>query len=243
MTQLTAADGHVSTRTRCTQPAPPASVVIVQEIFGVNPHIRSVVDRYASFGYRAIAPALFDRVERGVELDYTAEGVEQGRRWPCRSSGSRRLADIAAAVAHRRGHRAGCGDRVLLRRQPRLAGRRRAARRRCGRVLRRADPRVGRSCAEGADDAALRRARSRDPARPRRRDRRQPIRRCRCTCTTAPNTGSAATLGPRSTRSSAASRSVGRLEFLVASRRSTPDRPVRATTRRPRESTALPRPR
>ena len=55
--------GHGRTRARFR-----GGLVVIQEIFGVNPHIRSVVDRYASFGYRAIAPALFDRVERNVEL-------------------------------------------------------------------------------------------------------------------------------------------------------------------------------
>jgi len=44
--------------------------VVVQEIFGVNSHIRGAADSYAADGYRAVAPALFDRAERGVELDY-----------------------------------------------------------------------------------------------------------------------------------------------------------------------------
>ncbi len=53
-------------------------IVVVQEIFGVNDHIRSVADGYAAEGYLAIAPALFDRVEPGVELGYDAEGLEKG---------------------------------------------------------------------------------------------------------------------------------------------------------------------
>jgi carboxymethylenebutenolidase len=55
-----------------------AGVVVIQEIFGVNDHIRAVADRYAAHGYRAIAPALFDRVERGVELGYDDEGIAKG---------------------------------------------------------------------------------------------------------------------------------------------------------------------
>jgi carboxymethylenebutenolidase len=61
MTRLTSSDGHELDAYEVHPDGASASVVIVQEIFGVNAHIRSVVDRYASFGYRAIAPALFDR--------------------------------------------------------------------------------------------------------------------------------------------------------------------------------------
>ena len=50
--------------------APKGGVVVIQEIFGVNPHIRSVVDGYADMGYAAIAPKIFDRVEKNVELGY-----------------------------------------------------------------------------------------------------------------------------------------------------------------------------
>ncbi len=58
---------------------PRGGIVVVQEIFGVNAHIRSVVDRFAALGYTAIAPALFDPVEAGVELGYDAAGVARGR--------------------------------------------------------------------------------------------------------------------------------------------------------------------
>jgi carboxymethylenebutenolidase len=54
-------------------------VVVVQEIFGVNAHIREVCDRFAADGYEAIAPALFDRVRPGVELGYAEPGIEEGR--------------------------------------------------------------------------------------------------------------------------------------------------------------------
>jgi carboxymethylenebutenolidase len=54
-------------------------VVVVQEIFGVNSHIRSVADRYAAAGYLAIAPAIFDRERPGIELGYTPEDIETGR--------------------------------------------------------------------------------------------------------------------------------------------------------------------
>jgi carboxymethylenebutenolidase len=72
MITLKASDGHelgayVATPTGI----PKGAVVVVQEIFGVNPHIKSVVDDYASLGYYAIAPALFDRFKRDIELKYS----------------------------------------------------------------------------------------------------------------------------------------------------------------------------
>jgi carboxymethylenebutenolidase len=60
--------------------APRGALVVVQEIFGANAHMRSVVDGYAAAGYVALAPAFFDPVERGVELGYDEAGVAKGRR-------------------------------------------------------------------------------------------------------------------------------------------------------------------
>lgn len=54
-------------------------VVVIQEIFGVNSHIRSVADEFAKHGFHAVAPALFDPVRHGCELGYDADGVAQGR--------------------------------------------------------------------------------------------------------------------------------------------------------------------
>ena len=58
---------------------PRGGVVVIQEIFGVNAHIRSVAERFANHGYAAIAPALFDPVERDVELGYDSDGIARGR--------------------------------------------------------------------------------------------------------------------------------------------------------------------
>jgi carboxymethylenebutenolidase len=55
------------------------AVLVIQEIFGVNAHIRSVADRLADAGFVALAPALFDPVEHGIELDYSDAGVQRGR--------------------------------------------------------------------------------------------------------------------------------------------------------------------
>ena len=73
-------------------------VVILQEIFGVNTHIKDVCDRYAQQGYLAIAPALFDRVQPGVELGYEAADVEQGKKLKADSPLDRALLDVQAAI-------------------------------------------------------------------------------------------------------------------------------------------------
>jgi carboxymethylenebutenolidase len=78
--RLRAEDGHEFQAHRA-DPAPPRNggVVVVQEVFGVNAHIRDVCDRFAGLGYAAIAPALFDRLRPGVELEYDEAGVAEGR--------------------------------------------------------------------------------------------------------------------------------------------------------------------
>ena len=70
--QLRAADGYAfGIYEAIPDGQPRGGVVVIQEIFGVNAHIREVADGYAALGYAALAPALFDRVERGVELATT----------------------------------------------------------------------------------------------------------------------------------------------------------------------------
>src|SRR6476661_10233707 len=69
MIQLTASDGHKLDAYRADPAGKPrGGIVVIQEIFGVNSHIKSVADGYAADGYLAIAPALFDRVQRNVDL-------------------------------------------------------------------------------------------------------------------------------------------------------------------------------
>ncbi len=77
---------------------PRGAVVVVQEIFGVNHHIRSVADRFAAAGYLAIAPAVFDRVEKGVELGYDGPGMARGMEIVGKVDREATLRDIAAAV-------------------------------------------------------------------------------------------------------------------------------------------------
>lgn len=76
---LTAADGFTFPA-YVAEPAgkPRGAIVVVQEIFGVNAHIRAVADGYAADGYLAIAPATFHRVKPGVELGYTPDDMKAG---------------------------------------------------------------------------------------------------------------------------------------------------------------------
>lgn len=76
---LTAADGFASSA-YVSEPAgaPKGAIVVLQEIFGVNSHIRAVADGYAAAGYLAVAPSTFDRVEREVQLGYTSEDMGRG---------------------------------------------------------------------------------------------------------------------------------------------------------------------
>ena len=73
-------------------------VVVVQEIFGVNAHIRSLVDRFAGHGYTAIAPAFFDHVETGVELAYDPAAYAKGRALVAEVGFDRAIADVASAA-------------------------------------------------------------------------------------------------------------------------------------------------
>ena len=80
MIELSAADGHKLAAYRAEPNGKPrGGLIVVQEIFGVNSHIRSVADGYAADGYLAIAPAFFDRVQRGVDIGYTQADIEVGR--------------------------------------------------------------------------------------------------------------------------------------------------------------------
>jgi carboxymethylenebutenolidase len=73
-------------------------VVVVQEIFGVNHHIRSVCDRLAALGYAAVAPALFDRFARDFESGYSPEEIAQARKFLANIDWAAFVRDVAAAV-------------------------------------------------------------------------------------------------------------------------------------------------
>jgi carboxymethylenebutenolidase len=97
---LTAADGHQFSAYRADPDgAARGGIVVIQEIFGVNGHIRGVADRFAAAGYAALAPALFDRLARGTELGYDEAGITRGRELRAELGWDDPLKDVAAAVA------------------------------------------------------------------------------------------------------------------------------------------------
>ena len=90
-------DGHELDAYRVQpQGSAKGGVVVVQEIFGVTEHIKRVADQFASHGYRVVAPAMFDRVERNVTLAYSE--IEKGREYMRQLVWPQTLADVEAAV-------------------------------------------------------------------------------------------------------------------------------------------------
>jgi carboxymethylenebutenolidase len=96
---LTAADGHTLSAWTAGPREAARALVVVQEIFGVNRHMRRVAQSFAEAGYAVILPALFDRVARGVELGYAAEDVARGRALRAQVDEHKTLLDILAAAA------------------------------------------------------------------------------------------------------------------------------------------------
>jgi carboxymethylenebutenolidase len=95
---LTAQDGH-QLNAYITRPAGEVvgTLVLIQEIFGVNAHIRSVADGYARDGFVVIAPALFDRIERNVELSYEGEDMKRAYEFYQKLNPETAILDIATA--------------------------------------------------------------------------------------------------------------------------------------------------
>jgi carboxymethylenebutenolidase len=97
--KLTAADGVTIDAYRADPPGKPkGGLVVLQEIFGVNAHIRRVADGFAAKGYLVIAPALFDRTKPGVELGYTPEDIPAGVALVGEVGHDKTMLDVAAAV-------------------------------------------------------------------------------------------------------------------------------------------------
>lgn len=99
MIGLKASDG-VSIGAYVAQPGgtPRGGIVVLQEIFGINAHIRDVADRYAALGYQVVAPALFDRVKPGVELAYDESGMTSGVALAKQTVPDKTLLDVQAAI-------------------------------------------------------------------------------------------------------------------------------------------------
>jgi carboxymethylenebutenolidase len=97
--KLKASDGFELSAWRADpRGTPRGGIVVIQEIFGVNHHIRSVTDRFAAEGYLAIAPAVFDRAEPGVELGYDPPGIASGMELAGKLVRETSMQDVAAAI-------------------------------------------------------------------------------------------------------------------------------------------------
>ena len=97
--ELVASDGQRLGAYRADPPgAARGAVVVLQEIFGVNDHIRAVADGFAADGYIAVAPAVFDRLRPGVELGYSADAISVGVGLRRRTDLDGAMRDIAAAM-------------------------------------------------------------------------------------------------------------------------------------------------
>jgi carboxymethylenebutenolidase len=95
--ELNASDGHrLSAYAAGPGSAPRGGIVVIQEIFGVTRHIRAVADQYAAAGFSAIAPALFDRVERNVDVPYTDMAKGYGYMQALKNENT--MLDVQAAI-------------------------------------------------------------------------------------------------------------------------------------------------
>jgi carboxymethylenebutenolidase len=99
-TTIMARDGHEFQAWLAAAPARPrGAVVVIQEIFGINAYIRAVTDGFAAEGYTAIAPSLFDRVRRGIQLGYSDAERQEGAGYAKQLAAENTMKDVAAAVA------------------------------------------------------------------------------------------------------------------------------------------------
>lgn len=97
--QLTAADGHQFDVYQVRPEGQPrGALLVIQEIFGVNSHMRRVADEYAADGYFVLAPALFDRAVRGFEVGYTPDDIQKGRDVRAQVPWEAAVSDMAATV-------------------------------------------------------------------------------------------------------------------------------------------------
>ncbi len=101
---LTAADGHTMDAYRADpQGDAKGQLVIIQEIFGVNSHMRGVCDRFAETGYVALAPAMFDRLDKSFEVGYEPDDVAKGRALKDKADWDDAVKDMQAAVDELKG--------------------------------------------------------------------------------------------------------------------------------------------
>ena len=100
--ELVAADGHrLSAYLSSPAGRPRGGIVVIQEIFGVTCHIRAVTDQYAAAGFQSIAPAMFDRVEKNVDVPYN--DMARGKDYVSRLKDGQVTLDVQAAIDYVRG--------------------------------------------------------------------------------------------------------------------------------------------
>lgn len=103
--QIKASDGHTFDCYRAMpNGTPKGGLLVIQEIFGVNSHIRGVTEHFASHGYAAYAPALYDRAEKNFEVGYTPEDIQKGRDMRGHIGWDDAVKDMAATVEALRQH-------------------------------------------------------------------------------------------------------------------------------------------
>jgi carboxymethylenebutenolidase len=97
--RLKSAAGEIGAYLATPTGTPKGGIVVIQEIFGVNQHIRAVTDKFAADGYIALAPCFFDHIKPGVELGYTPDTMAEGRKFVTELGLDKPVQDVDAAIA------------------------------------------------------------------------------------------------------------------------------------------------
>jgi len=111
---ISAAGGSFNAWLAQPDSVPAPAIVVLQEIFGVNAHIRSICDRYAEEGYIAIAPDIFWRVQPGVELAYDEAGIRDGRALATQCNIDLAIGDIATTLDYVRAMPSSTGKAAVI---------------------------------------------------------------------------------------------------------------------------------
>jgi len=97
--RLKSAAGEIGAYLATPKGTPKGGIVVIQEIFGVNHHIRAVTDKFAQDGYIALAPCFFDHTKPGIELGYTPDTMAEGRKIVTELGVDKPVQDVDAAIA------------------------------------------------------------------------------------------------------------------------------------------------
>jgi len=97
--RLKSAAGEIGAYLATPSGTPKGGIVVIQEIFGVNHHIRAVTDKFAADGYIALAPRFFDHIKTSVELGYTPDTIAEGRKYVTELGLDKPVQDVDAAIA------------------------------------------------------------------------------------------------------------------------------------------------